>query len=502
MKHSRTDTWPGSTTGEGVASARHHEVIILGAGFAGIGAAIMLRKAGIDFVVLEKALAVGGVWRENTYPECACDVPSAFYCYSFAPNPAWSHLFAKQPEIKRYAEDTVTRTGIEDAIRFGHELQAAHWNASSALWELDTGAGPCTARFIIVATGPMHEPVTPALPGLETFPGEHFHSARWDHGVDLCGKRVAVIGTGASAIQFVPAIQPLAASLTVFQRSAPWVLPKLDLRISPPWQRRFARFPLLQSALRRLMSIQFELLNASVQRPRARRRLERAALGNIHRAVRDPALRTRLTPDFDIGCKRILQSNSWYPALAQPNVTVSTDVKEARGNTLVAGDGSAHEVDVIIFGTGFKVAEPPIAARITGASGRTLAELWNGSPEAYLGTTVPDCPNCFFTLGPNLYAFSSAFVMIEAQVEYILDALRHARKNGLRSLRPRVAVVADYNHDLQGALQQSVFNIGGCSSYFIDRNGRNSTNWPWSIRELRRRLRRFDAAAYETEPQP
>lgn len=484
------------------AALRHHEVIILGAGFAGIGAAIMLRKADIDFVVLEKALSVGGVWRENTYPDCACDVPSAFYCYSFAPNPAWSHLFAKQPEIKRYAEDTVARTGIDDAIRFGHELQAARWNASSALWELETCAGPYTARFIIVATGPMHEPVTPALPGLDTFRGERFHSAHWDHGVDLRGKRVAVIGTGASAIQFVPAIQPLVASLTVFQRSAPWVLPKLDARISARWQRRFARFPVLQSALRGLLSLQFELLNGSVQRPRARRRLERAALRNIHSAVRDPALRARLTPDFDIGCKRILQSNSWYPALAQPNVTVSSDVKEVRGNTLIAGDGSVHEADVIIFGTGFKVAEPPIAARITGASGRTLADLWNGSPEAYLGTTVPDCPNCFFTLGPNLYAFSSAFVMIEAQVEYILGALRHARENGLRSLRPREAVVADYNHDLQGALQQSVFNIGGCSSYFIDRNGRNSTNWPWSIRELRRRLRRFDAAAYETEPQP
>ena len=484
------------------AALRHHEVIILGAGFAGIGAAIMLRKADIDFVVLEKALSVGGVWRENTYPDCACDVPSAFYCYSFAPNPAWSHLFAKQPEIKRYAEDTVARTGIDDAIRFGHELQAARWNASSALWELETCAGPYTACFIIVATGPMHEPVTPALPGLETFRGERFHSAHWDHGVDLRGKRVAVIGTGASAIQFVPAIQPLVASLTVFQRSAPWVLPKLDARISARWQRRFARFPALQSALRGLLSLQFELLNGSVQRPRARRRLERAALRNIHSAVRDPALRARLTPDFDIGCKRILQSNSWYPALAQANVTVSSDVKEVCGNTLIAGDGSVHEADVIIFGTGFKVAEPPIAARITGASGRTLADLWNGSPEAYLGTTVPDCPNCFFTLGPNLYAFSSAFVMIEAQVEYIRGALRHARENGLRSLRPRVAVVADYNHDLQGALQQSVFNIGGCSSYFIDRNGRNSTNWPWSIRELRRRLRRFDAAAFETEPQP
>ena len=484
------------------SGARHHDIIVLGAGFAGIGAAIKLREAGADFIVLEKADSVGGVWRENTYPDCACDVPSAFYSYSFAPNPNWSHLFAKQPEIRRYAEDTVARAGVAEAIRFGHDLLAARWNASSALWELDTSAGPYTARFIIVATGPMHEPVTPALPGLETFPGESFHSARWDPNVDLRGKRVAVIGTGASAIQFVPAIQPLVSSLTVFQRSAPWVLPKLDARISPRWQQRFERFPVLQSAFRGLLSLQFELLNAGVQRPRARRRLERAALRNIHRAVRDPALRERLTPDFDIGCKRILQSNNWYPALAEPNVRLSRDVTEVRGNTLIAGDGSVHEADVIIFGTGFKVAEPPIATRITGLSGRTLAERWNGSPEAYLGTTVPDCPNCFFTLGPNLYAFSSAFVMIEAQVGYILGALGHARERDLRSMRPRQQVVADYNRDLQAALETSVFNAGGCSSYFIDRNGRNSTNWPWSIRELRRRLRRFDAAAYEAEAQP
>ena len=484
------------------AAPEHHEVIVLGAGFAGIGAAIMLRKAGIDFVVLEKALSVGGVWRENTYPDCACDVPSAFYCYSFAPNPAWSHLFAKQPEIRRYAEDTVAQAGIRDSIRFGHELRAARWNTGSALWELDTSTGPYTARFIIVATGPMHEPVIPALPGLESFTGERFHSAAWDDAVDLRGKRVAVIGTGASAIQFVPAIQPLAASLTVFQRSAPWVLPKLDARITPRWQQRFARFPVLQSALRGLLSVQFELLNGSLKRPRARRRLQGSALRNIHRSVRDPLLRARLTPDFDIGCKRILQSNSWYPALAQANVTLTCDVKEIRGNTLIAGDGSAHEADVIIFGTGFQVSEPPIAKRITGLSGRPLAELWGGSPQAYLGTTVPDCPNCFFTLGPNLYAFSSAFVMIESQVAYILGALRHAREHDLRSMRPHQQVVADYNQDLQAALETSVFNTGGCSSYFIDRNGRNSTNWPWSIRELRRRLRRFDAAAYEAEAQP
>lgn len=250
------------------------------------------------------------------------------------------------------------------------------------------------------------------------------------------------------------------------------------------------------------MSAQFEFLNASVQRPRARKRLERAALGNIHRAVREPAVRARLTPDFDIGCKRILQSNSWYPALAQPNVTVTTDVKEIRGSTLIAGDGSTHEADVIIFGTGFRVAEPPIATRITGQSGRSLADLWNGSPQAYLGTTVPDCPNCFFMLGPNLYAFSSAFVMIEAQLSHILGALRHAKEHGVQSLRPRAQTVADYNRELQTALEKSVFNAGGCSSCFIDRNGRNSTNWPWSIRELRRRLQRFDAADYETVPQP
>lgn len=495
-----TDSSPPVTeprTAADAAADRHVDVVVVGAGFAGIGAAIKLREAGFEFLVLEKASELGGVWRDNRYPGCACDVPSSFYSYSFAPNPDWTHFFAHQDEIRNYAERTATDFGVREAIRFGCEMREARWCAATSRWEIDTSDGRCTARFLILAPGPMHEPVVPAIPGIETFPGPTFHSARWDHGVDLDGKRVAVIGSGASAIQFVPEIQPRVGRLTVFQRTPPWVLPKLDARVPGRWQRRFRRHPILQRLLRAALFAQFEFLNWSVNRPRWRHRLEEAARRNIHRGIRDPEMRARVTPGYALGCKRILQSNDWYRALARDNVTVVGGVRAVEGRTVVSGDGSRCEADVIIFATGFQVANPPIAERVVGTSGVPLAELWRGSPEAYLGTTVPDCPNCFFTLGPNLYAFSSAFVMIEAQLRYILSALVAARRRGFASMAVKPRPHDGFNRLLQESLQSSVFNRGGCTSYFIDRNGRNSTNWPWSTVYLRSRLRRVDLRDYE-----
>ena len=473
------------------------EVLIIGAGFSGIGAAIQLKAAGIPFLILEKTTEIGGVWRDNHYPDCACDVPSALYSYSFAPNPNWNHLFAKQPEIKRYCENTAREFGIADQIRFGQELLIAQWDNSQSEWVVKTSNTDYRAKFLIVASGPMHVPVTPKVKGLESFTGVQFHSSRWDHSVDLNGKRVAVIGTGASAIQFVPPIQPLVQKLTLFQRTAPWVLPKMDLVIPRRWQDLFKRIPFAQRLLRTLLYLQFEALNSSLRHPKLVKRMEAIGLRNIRRGVKDLTLRARLTPDFSLGCKRILQSNTWYRAIAKPNVDVFCGIREIQGARLIDHDGQHCDADVLIFATGFEVSVPPIAKRITGESGTTLHARWDGSPKAYLGTMIDDCPNLFLMLGPNLYSFASAFTMIEAQVKFIVSALSIARQKNLRTIAVDPAQHASYNEAVQASLQDSIWN-SGCSSYFLDAHGRNSTNWPWTTFRMRSRLARFRSAEFMT----
>jgi len=476
-------------------ATRTYTVIVVGAGFAGVGAGIALHQAGIDFLMLEKAAEPGGVWRDNTYPDCACDIPSSFYSYSFAPNPRWSRMFARQEEIKNYCASTVSTFGLVPHLRLNCEMHKASWNETEKLWQLDTSQGLLRARFVVMACGPMHVPVTPDIPGLDSYTGKHFHSSRWRHDVDLAGKRVAVVGSGASAIQFVPAIAPHVAQLTLFQRTAPWVLAKMDLLISEKWQTRFARYPWIQNLLRRALYLQFELLNYSLKFPRAIARLQKVGLKNIARGIKDPALRKKVTPNFSLGCKRILQSNTWYKTLAQPKVQVFSGIARIEGNTLVSSNGESCEADVIIWGTGFEVAEPPVAHAIFGQSGQALSTHWNGSASAYLGTMLEDCPNLFMMCGPNLYAFSSAFVMIEAQVKFIVAAIR------LTGAKPRASIAVApgahqrYNQSLQVALQKTVWN-SGCSSYFIDRNGNNSTNWPWTTWYMRWRLTRLRTGDY------
>ena len=469
---------------------RTHTVIVVGAGFAGVGAAIGLRHAGIDFLMLEKASEPGGVWRDNTYPDCACDIPSSFYSYSFAPNPRWSRMFARQEEIKGYCGSTVATFGLFPHLRLNCEMNKASWNEAEKLWHLDTSQGLLRARFVVMACGPMHVPVMPDIPGLDTFQGQSFHSARWRHDIDLQGKRVAVIGSGASAIQFVPAIAPQVAQLTLFQRTAPWVLPKMDFKISAAWQERFARFPWLQSLLRTALYLQFETLNFSLKFPRAIARLQIAGLKNIARGIKDPTLRQKVTPNFSLGCKRILQSNTWYKTLAQPTVQVFSGIARIEGNRLVSSHGERCEADIIIWGTGFEVAEPPVAQVIFGKSGQALSTHWKGSASAYLGTMLEDCPNLFMMCGPNLYAFSSAFVMIEAQVKFILAAIRSTDGKPHASISVAPAAHQRYNQAIQLALKKTVWN-SGCSSYFIDRNGNNSTNWPWTTWYMRWRLARL-----------
>lgn len=480
------------------AEAKVWQVIIVGSGFAGLGAAIKLREAGItDFIVLEKANELGGVWRENTYPGCACDVPSALYSYSFAPNPNWSRVFAEQAEIKAYLQKVAVDYGVIPHIQMQKEMLDAAWDDSATLWRISTPQQHYQARFVIMACGPMHEPVYPNIKGLHDFKGAIFHSARWRHDIDLTGKRVAVIGSGASAIQFVPKIQPKVAKLVLFQRTPQWVLPKMDQTVSPLMQGIFKRLPLTQLAMRGTIFSVFETLNGSMHHPKIMQQIQRLALFNIHKTVKDPILRKKLTPDFIIGCKRVLQSNEWYPAITQANVDIVFDgVREIRANSIVGDDGVAHDVDVIILGTGFEVSAPPIAKRVRGRTGKSMADVWQGSPEGYMGTMVAGCPNGFLMFGPNLAVSSSAFLIIEAQLTYIVDALKQAQQHNLKVIDVDPARQAQFNDTVQAALQNTVWNKGGCQSYFIDVNGRNSTLWPWSTLEMRKQLSHFNLDEY------
>ena len=480
-------------------------VAIIGGGFGGIGAAIRLHREGIDdFVILEKGDQLGGTWRDNTYPGCACDVPSTLYSYSFARKPDWSRVFAEQPEIQEYLLQVADHHDVPERVRFGCELLGAAWSDERQEWDLDTTQGPLAARVLIVATGPLHEPTIPDLPGIARFEGKMFHSARWDHDHDLTGERVAVVGTGSSAIQFVPKIQPRVGKLHLFQRTAPWVLPKIDHVIPPIEKAIFHRLPFLQRIWRAVLYYFFELVQLAQRRPGVMSRLHGAGLSNMRRSISDPKLQEALTPSFVLGCKRILLSNTYYPALAQPNVeVVPAAVQEIRERSIVGADGVEREVDTIIFGTGFHVTDPPTAGRVRGRDGRTMAEVWEGSPQAYLGTAVNGFPNLFELIGPNTgNGHTSAIVLIEAQLEYAVGALRAMERENITSVEVRRDVQDAYNARVQEALAGTVWNSGGCSSYYLDRNGRNATIYPWTTIDLRRRTAQFDLAEYDTVAAP
>ena len=477
-------------------------VAVIGGGLSGIGAAIMLPRAGIDdVVVFERAEEVGGTWRDNTYPGCACDVPSALYSFSFAPNPNWGRVFATQPEIRAYALDVARRHGALERILTGAEVREARWDEEAQRWRIATTRGDWTARALISATGPWSEPVLPDLPGLDRFAGTVFHSSRWNHDHPLDGARVAVIGNGASAVQFVPAIQPRAERVTVFQRTAQWVLPKPDRGVTDAERALFRRLPLAQRALRGALYYAFEAIGYAERRPRAMRALQRIAARHLARSVRDPQLRRALTPDHTLGCKRILFSNDWYRALTRPNVElVPHAVTAVRPHGVIGADGIERTADTIVLGTGFAVTELPIAERLRGRDGRTLAEVWDGSPTGYLGTVVAGFPNLFMVLGPNVgNGHTSATVLIELQLRFAIDAIRRLEQAGQASADVRPEVQAAFNEEVQRRLAGTVWNAGGCTSYYLDRNGRNSTIFPGSTLELGRRLR-FEPADYALTP--
>jgi cation diffusion facilitator CzcD-associated flavoprotein CzcO len=452
----------------------------------------MLRRAGIgDIVVFERADEVGGTWRDNTYPGCACDVPSALYSFSFAPNPSWGRLYATQAEIQAYARRVAHEHSVDEHVVTGADVLSAEWDEGAQRWRIRTARGEWTARALISATGPWSEPVMPDVPGLDSFAGEVFHSSRWNHDHDLTGRRVAVVGTGASAVQFVPRVQPAVERLTVFQRTAQWVLPKLDRRVTVAEQTLYRRVPLTQRALREAMYYTFELAGFAERKPRAMGGFQRIARRHLERSVADPRLRAALTPDHTLGCKRILFSNDWYRALTRPNVEfVPHAVREVTPGGVVGADGVERTAETLILGTGFGITEMPIAARVTGRDGRTLDETWGGSPTGYLGTVISGFPNFFMILGPNVgNGHTSATVLIELQVAFAIEALKALERDGHASADVRPAVQQAFNEEVQRRLRGTVWNSGGCHSYYLDRNGRNSTIFPGSTLELRRRLR-------------
>lgn len=485
----------------GSALPSHVRVLVIGAGFGGLGMVISLRKQGIeDVVVLEKSGSVGGTWRDNTYPGCACDVPSRVYSFSFAQNSQWSYSFSRQPEILSYLERVAEDCGVLPSIRFHTEVTAADWDESAQLWRIRTTRGDLTAQFLVVGGGVLAEPAMPSVPGLDSFAGPAFHSARWEHDVDLSGKRIAVIGTGASAIQFVPHLQREAAQLTVFQRTAPWVLPRRNVPVSERTKSAYRRLPGVQKLARRVVYTQMEIqLAAFVGNGRARAIGERRGLRHLEKQVPDPVLREVLTPRFALGCKRVLFSNRWYAALSAENATVVPHgVREITPTAVVATDGTVHEADVIVLGTGFHPMEIPVARCITGRGGRTLTDVWGATPSAHRGTTVHGFPNLFFLLGPNTaLGHNSVVLMMEAQMAYVIEALREMERQGASSLDVRAAAQESYNADLQRTLATTVWSSGGCTAWYTNAEGHNFVIWPGSVGAFRKQMARFDAEAYE-----
>lgn len=481
----------------------HVRVAIVGAGFSGLGMAIRLKQRGMgDFVVLERAEDVGGTWRDNTYPACACDVPSHLYSFSFALNPDWTRWYSPQQEIWDYLRDCAERFGVSAHIRYGEEVVDAAWDADDQRWRITTARGRLTADVLVFGNGPLSEPSLPPIPGLDRFEGTLFHSARWDHGHDLTGERVAIIGTGASAIQFVPRIQPQVGRLSLFQRTPPWILPRRDRPISRRQRALYRALPVAQRLVRAALYWQRELIVLGfVYRPALMRGVERIALRHLRRKVPDPALRAKLAPRYTMGCKRILLSDDFYPALTQHNVEVVTDrIREVRASSVVTEDGMERPVDTIICATGFHVTDMPAAERVHGREGRALAEAWREGPRAYLGTTVAGFPNLFLLIGPNTgLGHNSMVYMIESQLAYILDCLRIMDRQRLQAVEVRPEAQKGFNDELQRRMRGTVWATG-CASWYLDARGRNSTLWPGFTREYRRRTRRFDAAEYRLTP--
>jgi cation diffusion facilitator CzcD-associated flavoprotein CzcO len=491
-------------------------IVIIGAGFGGIGMAIALKKAGFhDFVVLEKSEDLGGTWHHNQYPGCACDVPSPLYSYSFELNPSWSRLFAPQQEIWDYLRMCARKYGVDEHIRYGRTVEHLDWDDGARRWNIPTsrddgdtrddgdGVGRAEdyrARAVVAGAGALHLPSVPDIPGAERFGGPAFHSAQWDRSLDLGGKRVAVIGTGASAIQFIPEIAKRAGHLDVFQRTPPWIHPRPDAPLPARVREVLAASPLAARVARDTF---YWLLEARafgfVVSPKLMAPLEEMARRHIKRQIADPELRAAVTPDYTIGCKRILLSSNYYPALQRPNVDLITDdITGITETAVITADGTAHETDVIIYATGFRVVESVTGLNVAGRDGRKLTP---DTLEAYHGITLAGFPNFFMLLGPNTgLGHTSVVFMIESQIQHIMSCLRRLARDQAGTIEVREPVVRRYNRELQQRLRRAVWSEGGCRSWYLDADGVNRALWPGFTFEYWARTRRARRSAYTVAP--
>lgn len=477
-------------------------VVIIGSGFGGIGMAIRLRQAGVhDFAVLEKADEIGGTWRDNTYPGAACDVPSHLYSFSFEPKKDWSRRFPEQPEILDYAQHCVRKYGIGPHIRFGTEVTEARFDEDTGLWRISTTTGEVTARVLVSACGQLNRPALPDVEGRRAFQGTVFHSAAWDHDADLTGKRVAVIGTGASAIQFVPSVAERADRLHVFQRSAPYVMEKKDRPYGERERRLYAKVPGVQAADRALI---YGLLEARVlgfiRYPKMMDLIDKEFRKQLDAQVADPELAAKLIPDYPAGCKRILISNDYYPALTRSNVELVTDpITKITADGVVTADGSVREVDTIIYGTGFQATDFLSPMKVVGLEGRELNEAWRDGAEAYLGLTVSGFPNLFLLYGPNTnLGHNSIIYMLESQIRYVLGCVRMIRGRQLAWIDVRADVQRAFNRDLQQRFRRTVW-AAGCTSWYKTEDGKIVNNWPGWTFAYRRATRRPDPSDFRIQ---
>ncbi len=479
------------------------DVLIVGGGFSGICMGIKLREAGMNsFLLIEKSDNLGGTWWDNRYPGCACDIPSHLYSFSFEPSPDWSRMYPGQQEIHDYLKGCVARHGLAPHIRLNTRFQEAVWDEAAGVWRVTTQDGMrINARVLVSGMGALHVPRYPTLNGIERFSGPAFHSSAWDHRVDLEGKRVAIVGTGASSIQFVPQIAPRVGQLYLFQRTPPWIVPRLDFAIPEKWKRYFRRIPMLRWAFRQFIFWRQEIrVLGFLGNEFFRKRVEAISVRHLAGQIEDPRLRAALTPNYQLGCKRVLVSDDFYPSLNRSNVELVTEtIKEVREQSIVTEDGTERPVDVLIYGTGFRATEPLIGCRVVGRGSVEIHDAWQKRMSAYLGITVSGFPNLFILLGPNTgLGHNSVVLMIEAQACYVMNCLKLMNRRKQRVMEVRPEIQQRFVEEIHRRMKRTVWLSGGCHSWYQDQNtGEITTLWPGSVVSYFRRTRSVSASDYQ-----